>query len=194
MAEILLLHHALGITPGVRAFADTLRGAGHTVHAPDLYDGRVFATIPDGMAHAESLGFPGGIIDRASAAAEALPAGLVYLGMSLGVVPAEDLALKRAGARGAVFLYSCVPPKMLGAASWPADLPVQVHGMDHDPYFVDEGDIDAAREIVAAARDGELFLYPGDAHYFADSSQPGYDPAAASLLTQRVLAFLARVG
>jgi dienelactone hydrolase len=77
-----------------------------------------------------------------------------------------------------------------GPSSWPADVPVQIHGMDADPYFVEEGDIDAAREVVDSAQDGELFLYPGDQHYFADSSLPSYDPEATALLTQRVLDFL----
>jgi dienelactone hydrolase len=195
MTDILLFHHALGITPGVAAFADELRAAGHTVHVPDLFDGRTFDSIEAGLAYADELGFPDGVIGRATAAAEGLPADLVYLGMSLGVIPAERLALTRPGARGAVFLYSCVPPAMLGAdAGWPAGLPVQVHGMDRDPFFMDEGDVDAAREIVAAADRGELFLYPGDAHYFADSSQPTYDAGAAALLTARVLAFLASLG
>ena len=61
---------------------------------------------------------------------------------------------------------------------------MQIHGMDADPFFVDEGDIDAARELVAAAEHGELFLYPGDQHLFADSSLPSYDADAAALLTR----------
>jgi dienelactone hydrolase len=63
--------------------------------------------------------------------------------------------------------------------------------MDADPFFVDEGDIDAARALVAEAEDAELFLYPGDQHLFADSSLPSYDADAAALLTRRVLDFLA---
>ena len=59
-------------------------------------------------------------------------------------------------------------------------MPVQIHGMDADPIFVDEGDIDAARELVESAEDAELFLYPGDQHYFADSSLPSYDAGAAT--------------
>jgi len=70
-------------------------------------------------------------------------------------------------------------------------VPVQVHGMDADPIFVGEGDVDAAREVVAASTDGELFLYPGDRHYFADSSLPSYDADAAALATRRALDFLA---
>jgi dienelactone hydrolase len=113
----------------------------------------------------------------------------VYAGFSLGVLPAQRLAQTRPGARGALFFYACVPTSEFG--SWPADVPVQVHGMDADPIFVGEGDLDAARALVAEADDGELFLYPGDQHYFADSSLPSYDPAATALLIRRVLDFLA---
>ena len=189
MAEVVLFHHAQGLTPGVVAFADELRRGGHTVHTPDLLDGRTFSTIEDGMRYAEEIGFPAEVIERGVRAVEGLPAGLVYAGGSLGVLPAQMLAQTRPGARGALLFYSCVPVSAFGPA-WPAGVPVQVHGMDADPIFVGEGDIDAARELIGQAEDGELFLYPGDQHYFADSSLPSYDPEATALLTQRVLDFL----
>lgn len=189
MADVLLFHHALGPTAGFMAFADQLRGAGHTVHTPDLYEGRTFASIEEGMAHVEELGF-GEIIARGDRAAADLPNDLVYAGFSLGVVPAQKLVQTRAGARGALFFYSCVPASEFG--SWPDGVPVQIHGMDNDPIFVGEGDIEAARELVASTGDAELFLYPGSDHYFADSSLPTYDAEAAELLTRRVLEFLAR--
>ena len=188
MAEVLLFHHAQGQTAGFAAFADDLRQAGHIVHTPDLFDGRTFDSIDEGMAYAGEIGFPDAIIARGEQVAGELPESLVYAGFSLGVLPAQKLAQTRPGARGALFFYSCVPPAFFGG--WPADVPVQIHGMDADPIFVDEGDIDAAREVVAAATDGELFLYPGDQHYFADSSLPSYDAGATQLLTGRVLEFL----
>ncbi|MGZ4626247.1 MAG: dienelactone hydrolase family protein [Kineosporiaceae bacterium] len=189
MAEVVLFHHAQGLTPGVVAFADQLREAGHTVHTPDFFDGRTFPSLDEGMAYVEELGF-GEIMQRGSRAVQDLPAELVYAGFSLGVVPAQMLAQTRAGARGALFFYSCVPVAEFGTP-WPDDVPVQVHGMDADPIFVGEGDLEAARALVAEAKDGELFLYPGDQHYFADSSLPSYDAEATALLTQRVLDFLA---
>ena len=191
MAEVVLFHHAQGVTPGIVAFADGLRSAGHTVYTPDLFGGRTFPSIDEGLAHAQEIGFPDGVIERGAQAVAELPAGLVYAGFSLGVLPAQQLAQTRPGARGALLCYSCVPVSAFGAA-WPDGVPVQVHGMDRDPIFVDEGDIDAARELVAEAEDGELFLYPGDEHYFADSSLPSYDPDATALMTQRMLDFLAR--
>jgi dienelactone hydrolase len=107
---------------------------------------------------------------------------------------AQKLAQTRPGARGALLFYSCVPISGEWAfGPWPDGVPVQIHGMDADPIFVGEGDVDAAREIVATAADAELFLYAGDQHYFADSSLPSYDADATALLTRRVLEFLARV-
>jgi dienelactone hydrolase len=188
MADVLLFHHAQGQTTGFHAFADELRQAGHTVHTPDLFDGRTFPSIDEGMAHVQQLGF-GEIIERGERAASELPEEVVYAGFSLGVVPAQKLAQTRAGARGALLFYSCVPMSEFGT-SWPADVPVQIHGMDADPFFVDEGDVDAAREIVDSTENAELFLYPGDQHYFADASLPSYDADATALLTRRVLDFL----
>jgi dienelactone hydrolase len=189
MAEVLLFHHAQGQTPGFHAFGDELRRAGHTVHTPDLFEGRTFGSIDEGITYAEEVGF-GELIERGTRVAETLPSELVYAGFSLGVVPAQKLAQTRPGARGALFFYSCVPVSEFG--TWPVDVPAQIHGMDADPIFVGEGDIDAARDLVASAEDAELFLYPGDQHYFADSSLPSYDESATELLTQRVLAFLDR--
>jgi dienelactone hydrolase len=187
MAEVLLFHHAQGQTAGFHAFADELRRAGHTVHTPDLYDGRTFPTLEEGIAYAGEVGFME-ILERGVRTADELPSELVYAGFSLGVMPAQKLAQTRPGARGALLFYSCIPASEFG--TWPADVPVQIHGMDADPIFVDESDIDAARAIVDSTEQAELFLYPGDQHYFADSSLPSYDESAAKLLTQRVLAFL----
>ncbi|MEV4492949.1 dienelactone hydrolase family protein [Micromonospora coxensis] len=192
MAEILLFHHALGLTPGIRHLATTLRGAGHTVHLPDLYDGRVLPDLAQGLDHAREVGF-GTLLDRGRHAADGLPDGLVYVGFSLGVVPAQALAQTRPGARGALLVDACLPPTEFGDG-WPAGVPVQVHGMDADEIFVGEGDLDAARALVEATPQAELFLYPGKSHLFADDSLPSYDAAAATLLTTRMLDFLTTIG
>ncbi|HEY6748261.1 MAG TPA: dienelactone hydrolase family protein [Mycobacteriales bacterium] len=193
MAEVLLFHHAHGLTTGVRDFADRLTRAGHTVHTPDLYEGHVFETLDEGLAYAGKAGFDQ-ITERGRRTADDLPGGLVYAGFSLGVMPAQLLAQTRPGAAGALFLSGCLPVSEYGDG-WPAGVPVQIHGMDADPFFTEEGgDLDAARALVAAAPDdAELFLYPGEAHLFADESLPSYDRDAAALLTERVLAFLGRL-
>ena len=188
MVEVVLFHHAQGLTPGVVAFADALRQLGHTVHTPDLFEGRTFDSIESGMHFVKQIGF-GEVMARGERAVQAMPAELVFAGFSLGVVPAQKLAQTRPGARGALFFYSCIPVSEFGP-TWPKGVPVQIHGMDADPYFIGEGDIDAARALVEQAEDGELFLYPGDQHYFADNSLPSYDAEATALLLSRVLKFL----
>ncbi|MDX6298531.1 MAG: hypothetical protein QOI51_2388 [Nocardioidaceae bacterium] len=187
MAEVLLFHHIQGLTQGVSAFADELRRDGHTVHTPDLFDGRTFDSIEEGAGYAGQIGF-GEITNRAIRYAKELPAELVYAGFSMGVGPAQELAQTRAGARGALLFYSCFPSAEFGA--WPAGVPVQIHGMDEDPFFAGEGDIDAARTLASEVEGAELFVYPGDQHLFADSSLASYDAEAAALMKQRVRDFL----
>lgn len=191
MVEVLLFHHARGQTPGFHEFAEELRGAGHTVHTPDLVEGRTFESIEAGVAYAEEVGFDS-VIERGVAAAQSLPAELVYIGFSLGVLPAQALAQTRPGARGAVLVYSCVPHREF-SEEWPRGVPVQIHGAEFDPIFTEEGDLDAARDLVDATDDATLFLYPESEHYFADSSLESYRPASAALLTSRVLDFLAEL-
>ena len=191
MAEVLLFHHAQGLTPGVVAFADELRRAGHTVHTPDLYDGHTFDTLEDGVGYAQQVGFDT-ITEQGMRAAEALPADLVYAGISLGVGPAQRLAQTREGARGALLISACLSRSEFGEA-WPESVPVQIHAMENDPEFDNGWDLPAARDLVEEAGDGELFLYPGGRHLFADVSLSSYDSDAAALLGQRVLAFLDRI-
>jgi dienelactone hydrolase len=186
MGEVLLYHHVQGLTEGVRAFAEELRQAGHTVHTPDLFDGRSFGTLEDGMAFAREAGFDA-LAERGIAAAEAIGPEVVYAGFSFGVMIAQQLAQTRPGARGALLMYSCLPVSEFGTA-WPDDVPAQVHGKAGDEFFLE--DVEAARALVDSSDRTELFLYPGTEHLFADSSLPAYDPAAAALLTERVLAFL----
>jgi dienelactone hydrolase len=187
VAEVLLFHHAQGRTTGCEAFADRLRAAGHVVHLPDLYEGRTFSDLGDGVAHAEEeVGFET-IIERGHDAAEGLPGELVYAGMSLGVLPAQSLAQTRPGARGALLLHGCVAPSELGRG-WPAGLPAQIHLMEGDEIGAE--DLDAARTLAGEVPSAELFVYPGDAHLFTDRGLPGYDEAAARLLERRVLDFL----
>jgi len=189
MANVLLFHHAQGLTTGIRSFADSLRGGGHVVHTPDLYDGKTFPTVTEGVQHARSLGFAK-ILERGVAAAERLPGNLVYAGISLGVMSAQKLAQTRSGARGALLFSAALPVSEFGG-DWPNGVPVQVHMMERDEWVL-EGDLDAAREMGRTIPGAELFLYPGDRHLFMDRSLTDYDPEAAALLEQRVLAFLAQ--
>ena len=196
MAEVVLFHHVQGLTDGVRAFAEELRAGGHTVHTPDLFEGELPATVEDGIAHVQKVGEKV-LGERADRAVADLPAGLVYGGFSWGGATAQRFAQTRPGARGALLYESCLPITGDWAIGpWPDGLPVQIHGMDQDPFFALEGDLDAARELVATVGPelAELFLYPGDRHLFTDSSLPSYDADATALVVQRSREFLDRLG
>jgi dienelactone hydrolase len=187
MAEILLFHHAQGLTEGVRSFADDLRAAGHVVHAPDLYDGNTFTDLDEGVGYAREVGFDT-IGERGRLAAEGLPNEIVYAGFSLGAMPAQELAQTRPGAKGAVLFHGCIPPEEFGSP-WPQGVPLQIHLMEADEWAL-EGDLDAARELDETVESAELFLYPGDRHLFTDNSLPVYDESATTLVKQRVVSFL----
>jgi dienelactone hydrolase len=182
VSEVVVFHHALGLTDAVRRFADALGDGGHTVHTPDLYDGRTFDTIESGMAYSEELGGPMAMVERARAAVESLPNEVVYVGFSLGVLSAQSLAQTRQGARGAALCYSALPLGRWGdnwPATWPDGVRLQLHILECDEDF------EIAQTLVTTVPGAELFVYPGTEHYFAER-----DDEASALLTQRVLAFL----
>ncbi len=191
MAEVIVFHHAQGLTPGVVGFADELRRAGHVVHTPDLYGGRTFASLDAGVAFAESISF-GTVIEQGARAVDGLADDLVYIGFSLGVLPAQQLAQTRPGTKGALLIHSCITVSEFGVP-WPRAVPVQIHAKQSDPFFIESTDLEAARDLVARGDRAELFLYPGDQHLFADPSLDSYDPAAAALMNRRVGSFLAKI-
>ncbi|WP_120002867.1 dienelactone hydrolase family protein [Nesterenkonia muleiensis] len=188
MSEIILFHHVQGLTKGVQAFADELSAAGHTVHVPDLFDGRTFDDLESGVAHARQIGFDN-VLARGVDAAESLSRELVYAGFSMGVMPAQKLAQTQRGAVGALFLESCLPVSEFG--QWPEGLPVQIHGGVDDEWFAE--DLEFARQLADSTPVAELFLYSGTAHLFSDSSLDNYDSESAGLILERSLSFLSEL-
>jgi dienelactone hydrolase len=188
MAEVLLFHHAHGLTAGCVSFADDLRAAGHVVHTPDLFDGKTFTELLDGLAYADRIGFET-VIERGRLAAESLPVEIVYAGFSLGVMPAQMLAQTRPGAKAALFFHATIPTSEFGGP-WPSGVPLQIHTMAADEL----GDLDIARDLAETTESAELFLYAGGRHLFTDNSLPDFDEVATTLLKQRVLSFLDSMG
>lgn len=187
MADVVLFHHVLGLTEGVRRFARELSVGGHAVHTPDLYDGQVASSLEDGFAIKSEIG-DDLFAERVEHALDDLPAELVYAGMSLGVITAQRLAQTRAGALAALLYEACIPITGEWAfGPWPSGVPVQVHGMDDDEFFAHEGDLAAANELLAAVGPSvaEVFTYHGDRHLFLDSSLPSYDATATALVVER---------
>jgi dienelactone hydrolase len=189
VVRIVLFHHAQGRRDDVLGWADSLRDAGHRVDTPDLYEGRTFEKLEDGIAYRDELGLRT-LIGRAEKALDGLPAELVYAGFSMGASTAHYFAVTRAGALGVLLMHGIAPAKSLGAAAWPNGVPGQLHMKFNDP-FMDERGVDALVESSRVAGEAvEIFTYPGAGHLFADPQGPDYDPAAAALMLERELEFL----
>jgi dienelactone hydrolase len=188
MAEVLLFHHVQDLTEGVEAFANDLRREGHDVTVPDLYDGATFDTIDAGVDYAEQRGFQT-ILDDGVRITEGLAEGLVYAGFSLGALVAHKLSQTRPGALGALLYHHGDVPIDTFGDSWPAGIGLQIHVSEDDPFYEAEI-VEEFLERAGASAEVELFVYPGSAHLFADSSLPGYQPESAALVLERTLRFL----
>jgi dienelactone hydrolase len=192
VAHIVLFHHAQGLRPDVLDWADSLREAGHEVETPDLFEGRTFDQLDDGIAHRDELGIPL-LIERAGEFLADLPSGLVYAGFSMGASTAHYFAVTRPGARGALLMHGTAPPTTLGGAAWPASVPGQLHYAEGDPYLSSKG-VEAVRQSATdAGASLEVFTYPGGGHLFADPAGPDYDEEAAQLMLERELEQLSRL-
>lgn len=196
MVEVVLFHSALGLRPGVVAAAERLRTAGHTVHTPDYYDGKVFDDLEEGVRKRDALGYPE-IVQRVNQAVAELPAELVFAGFSLGTGPAELLAATRSGARGTVLMHGALPVEAFresfGLERWPAEVPVQVHYAIEDTWVATENIAALGEAVRRAGADFEAHTYPGSGHLFADPDLPEYDPNSSELMWRRVLDFLDRL-
>lgn len=189
--EIVVFHSALGLRPAVRAFADQLRAAGHTVHTPDCFDGDVFDDLEEGVRKRDMLGIPE-LMRRAQAAVANVPSQVVLAGMSMGTGAAEFLAATRPGARAAILIHGAFAPAEFGIEAWPG-VPAQVHYAENDP-LVEVDQILAFEAMVRAAGTSvEVYSYDGGGHLFEDAGWKGHDPAAAQLMLERILAFLGRL-
>lgn len=190
MPQVLLFHSALGIRAGITSLADALRAAGHDVTVIDQYDGRVFDTYPEAMAHVEALGMPT-LMASALDAAREVDGDLVTIGWSNGAGMAQWVAANLPErTRGVVMGGGGLDMKWL-ERDWPPSVQGQIHHTEGDPY-VDEGSDEAvAHQAEAAGGRVEVFVYPGDGHLFTDPSLPQeYDEASARLCTERIVAFV----
>jgi len=188
MTDVLVFHSVYGCRPAERAIAERLRGLGHRVVVPDLFDGRTAATVDEGFAIHDAVGWPL-ILERAAAAAADMPPETVLAGVSMGAGVAATLWERRPAAAGILLLHGVGP---LPEAPRPGT-PLQLHLAEPDDYE-DEGFVRAW--LATATGRGvsvEAFRYPGAGHYFLDASLPDHDAAAAAFAGERVVALLARL-
>lgn len=187
MAEVVLFHHALGLTEGVVAFADGWRAEGHVVHTPDLYEGRTFSDLDEAVAFVDERGMSHWIA-AAGAAAAAHPDASAFAGFSLGAACAQYAAQTRPGARAALLFHGALSLATM-ELDWPDGLALQVHTAEADPWV----ELDEVQSLIESVDGSELFLYPGSAHLFADASWVEYEEGSARLLSERSAALLARL-
>lgn len=187
MSHVVLFHSALGLRPAVRRFADALRGAGHQVTTPDLFEGAVFERLEDGVVRRDAIGIPT-LLERATVAVGGIEGDRIYAGFSMGAAPAQMLALTRPNARGVLLMHGALPLQMLGMNRWPENLPAQIHFAEEDPWM----DLSVPETLASGSSDVQLFRYAGRGHLFADEGSADYEAAHAELMLTRVLTFLRR--
>lgn len=188
--EVVVFHSALGLRPAIQNFADRLSDAGHVVHTPDVFDGEVFDDLEDGMRKRDAIGIPA-LIARAQAAVAEFPSRLLFIGFSMGTGAAEFLAATRPGAQGVILMHGALAPAQIGVDRWP--VPVQLHYARNDPLV----DVEQVQALEASARradvPAEVYMYDHVGHLFEDPGLAGYEPLAAQVMLDRVLAFLDRI-
>ncbi|WP_430867177.1 dienelactone hydrolase family protein [Demequina aurantiaca] len=187
MAEILLFHHALGLTDGLQSFAERLRANHHTVHCPDAYSGRVFTDLDEGVSYAQGIGHDA-MEEVANRAHRQNRDARVVMGFSLGAAMAQQLAQHKRHINACLLMGGALPPEALGG-DWRHPCHLQVHVADPDEW-VNPNEVES---LMFHARQGDLFRYADQGHMFVDPSSRDYDADAADLFEDRVTEWLDRV-
>jgi dienelactone hydrolase len=189
MTEVVLFHSVYGLRPAVLSGADRLRGCGHTVHTPDLYEGAVFGNLAEARAYRDFAGLDT-LLGRARDAVGGLPLTLVYGGFSMGAAIAQILVVSRPGARAALLVSGALPADELGG-SWPRGVPAQIHYAAGDP-LIEEEEVASVRAAVAASGAScRAFGYAVAGHLFADDGLPDFDRDSSEQMWRRIEVFLA---
>ncbi|QOV38955.1 dienelactone hydrolase family protein [Streptomyces ferrugineus] len=185
--NIMLFHSTHGLRPAVRQAADRLRAAGHEVWTPDLFEGRTFETVEEGMEFNERIGKDELLKRAVLAAAPYSERGLVYAGFSLGASIAQTLALGDEKARGLLLLHGTSD---IAAGASVDELPVQLHVAEPDPFETDDWLSAWYLQMGRAGADVEVYRYAGAGHLYTDPDLPDYDEEAAEATWRVALGFL----
>ncbi|EFE70045.1 dienelactone hydrolase family protein [Streptomyces viridosporus] len=185
--NIMLFHSTYGLGPAVHRAADRLRAAGHEVFTPDLFEGRTFTTVEEGMAYREETGKEELLRRAVLAAAPYSERGLVYAGFSFGASVAQTLALGDGHARGLLLLHGTSD---IAANASVDDLPVQLHVAEPDPFETDDWLSAWYLQMRRAGADVEVYRYAGAGHLYTDPDLPDWDEEAAEATWRVALGFL----
>ncbi|MEU6392637.1 dienelactone hydrolase family protein [Streptomyces sp. NPDC046939] len=185
--NIMLFHSTFGLRPAVEAAADRLRAAGHEVWTPDLFEGKTFDTVEEGMAHRDEIGKDELLKRAVLAAAPYSDRGLVYAGFSFGAATAQTLALGDEKAKGLLLLHGTSDIAENASVD---ELPVQLHVAEPDPFETDDWLTAWYLRMGRAGADVEVYRYPGAGHLYTDPDLPDYDEEAAEATWRVALGFL----
>ncbi|MEU5978541.1 dienelactone hydrolase family protein [Streptomyces sp. NPDC047315] len=185
--NIMLFHSTYGLRPAVHSAAERLEAAGHRVWTPDLFEGRTFETVEEGMAFKEELGQEELLRRGIAASAPHSDSGLVYAGFSLGASVAQNLALGDERARGLLLLHGTSD---IADDASVDELPVQLHIADPDPFEPHDWLTAWYLRMGRAGADVEVYRYPGAGHVYTDPDLPDYDEESAEQTWRVALAFL----
>ncbi|KPI07187.1 dienelactone hydrolase [Actinobacteria bacterium OK074] len=185
--NVMLFHSTYGPRPAVRAAADRLRAAGHEVWTPDLFEGRTFETVEEGMAAQDAIGKEELLKRAVLAAAPYSERGLVYAGFSLGAALAQTLALGDEKAKGLLLLHGTSDIADTASVD---ELPVQLHVAEPDPFEPDDWLSAWYLRMGKVGADVEVHRYPGAGHLYTDPDLPDYDEEAAEATWRVALGFL----
>ncbi|WP_263171074.1 dienelactone hydrolase family protein [Streptomyces sp. SCSIO ZS0520] len=186
--NIMLFHSAFGLRPAVRAAADRLRGEGHQVWTPDLFEGRTFGTVEEGMEFKDGVGSEELLKRAVLAAAPYSERGLVYAGFSFGASVAQTLALGDEKARGLLLLHGTSDIAESAAVD---ELPVQLHVAEPDPFESDDWLTAWYLRMGRIGADVEVYRYPGAGHLYTDPDLDDWDAEAAEATWRTAAGFLA---
>lgn len=193
MADIVLVHSALGLRPAVTEAAERLRAAGHRVEVPDLFEGRISQTVEEGREVADGVGHEEllrRVVATSARLAEGSPTdapGPVYAGFSLGAALAQTVAMNDTRARGVLLLHGTADIAEGAAVD---DLPVQLHVADPDPFEPHDWLSTWYLNMRRSGADVEVYRYQGAGHLFTDADLPDHDAEAAERTWRLALAFL----
>ncbi|MFE9257905.1 dienelactone hydrolase family protein [Streptomyces sp. NPDC006879] len=185
--NIVLFHSTYGLRPAVRDFADRLAAAGHEVHTPDLFEGRTFDSLEEGMAHRDELGRDELLKRAVLAAAPYSDAGLVYAGFSFGGSLAQHLALADEKARGLLLIHGTADIAEDAAVD---ELPVALHIADPDPFETQDWINAWYLRMRRTGAEVEISFYRGAGHLYTDPGLPDYDEQAAEATFEGARAFV----
>lgn len=191
---VLVLHAWWGLNEDIKALCERLAAAGFVAFAPDLYHGRVAATIPE----AEDLVVRLDETEQqaqaeVAAAAEFLGRydqqgrGLAVIAFSMGVYYSLQQANNAPDQVRRVIIFYGSGGEDFGAAR----AAYLGHFAADDPYEPPQQVAALAAALRDAGRPVTFHTYPGTGHWFFEPGVPeAYDADAAALAWERTLAFL----